>query len=63
MLSHGSAALPFVIPSAAEGSAVSLHRKPMPCQQLLSAVLENLFRQVILHVRLIAHDFVISGSQ
>jgi hypothetical protein len=27
---YGSAALPFVIPSEAEGSAVSLHPKLMP---------------------------------
>jgi hypothetical protein len=40
-----------------------LHDRQNLGQALLSAVLEDLFRQVVLYVSLIPHHFVVGGSQ
>ena len=55
---------PSPLSSRAKPRDLQSHSTANQClaNNLLSAVLEDLFRQVILYLGLIAHDFVIGGS-
>src|SRR5882757_5119329 len=63
----GSAALPFVISTEAQRSGEISVLMPLPGNVfdriLLSAVFEDLFCQVVFYLGLIAHHFVVGGSQ